>query len=193
MITLALVLVPPSVREREIFQRACPVSLLSATVGWFSSLTIGCCAVYGSTPQQHIYLLSARGVESWFVWLMRAEIDCNRLPRRRDLPLSLGFFFSRSLAGACSGLLTLSVGFFLSGSLWRTGWLARSGSFLRALFLACWLACSLGFFLARSLAGARAGLLGRVLSCALSRWRAGWLARSCLLALAVWLARSRAG
>ena len=58
------------------------MSKLSATVGWFfSSLMFGLCAVCGSTPQQHILSLSVRSDER--SWLMRAEIDCNRLARRR--------------------------------------------------------------------------------------------------------------
>ena len=91
-------------------------------------------------------------------------------------PLSLGFFFSRSLAGVRAGLLSLSCFFFLALSSAR--WLARSLS--RYFFLA--------------LSGARAGLLARVLSCALSRFCAGLLAQvlSCALSrwLAGWLARS---
>ena len=53
-----------------------------ATVGWFSSsLTVGCCAVCGSTPQQHILSLSVRGDER--SWLMRAEIDCNLARKKK--------------------------------------------------------------------------------------------------------------
>ena len=92
------------------------MSELSATVEWFSSsLTFGHCAVCGSTPQKHIFSLSV--TRAGLCGRCGLRVIATGSQEEEICPLSLGFFFSRSLAAACSGLLTLSVVFFLSGSL----------------------------------------------------------------------------